>query len=296
MMAKYGGYELGKDFNIMHQIPLTGEGIKMAWDLGADSDGVYPYLINAGMAGEWKAHVDGEKGSKFIGMPLPHIIMAVGLPALWVNKQGVRFVNEGLDIHPYVGNAVARQKDRICFTIFDHDIKLRLQEENPETLGYMDIPVDLSKFDEDFKTIAKEPGTYAFYADSIKELAAKIKIDEAALQQTIDEYNGYCDKGHDDEFAKNPKFLRPLRKPPFYAIRRTTGGYGTLGGIKINERAEVIDKKSEAIPGLYAAGDCANGTHVYDIPLVYILWGSTLSFAVNMGRIAGESAAEYIRK
>jgi succinate dehydrogenase/fumarate reductase flavoprotein subunit len=296
MMAKYGGFELGKDFNIMHTIPLTGEGIQMAWDLGAVSDGIYPYLVGSGMAGEWIAHVDGAKGSRFVGMPRPNILSAIGQPYLWVNLHGVRFMDEGLGNGPYIANAVARQKDRICFTIFDNDTKRHLQEDGLERLGYMDIiPPKLGDLDGDIKTIANEGGTYVCSAGSIKELATKIKVDAAALQQTIDAYNGYCDKGHDEEFAKNPRFLRPVRKPPFYAFRRTTGGYGTLGGIKINERAEAIDKESEPIPGLYAAGDCANGTHVYDIPLVYILWGSTLSFAINVGRIAGENAARYVK-
>ena len=115
------------------------------------------------------------------------------------------------------------------------------------------------------------------------------------LENTVADYNACCEKGHDDLFAKNPKFLRPVRKPRFYAFKLLPGGYGTIGGIKINERAEAIDRESEPIPGLYAAGDCANGTHTYDYPLVYILWGSTLSFAINSGRIAGENAAVYTK-
>jgi fumarate reductase flavoprotein subunit len=171
-----------------------------------------------------------------------------------------------------------------------------LQEVGIERFGYMDIvSPKIGDLDADIKSANDEGRDDACMADSIAELANKMKVDAAVLQQTIDEYNRGCDKGHDDLFAKNPRFLRPVRQPRFYAFRCSPGGYGTIGGIRINERAEVIDKDSEAIPGLYAAGDCANGTHTYDYSLVYILWGSTLSFAINSGRIAGENAAKYVK-
>jgi fumarate reductase flavoprotein subunit len=297
MMEKYGGLELGKDFNIMHNIQLTGEGIQMAWELGAVPDGMYPQLCGINIAVAQLEHVDGAKGSSFVGRPRPNIMMAAMQPYLWVNQHGVRFVDEGLGNGPYMAYAMVRQKERTCFTIFDSDAKQHLQEVGTDIIGYMDIfPTNMGDLDADIKAVLSEGGNFAHSAGSIKELAAKIGVDATILQQTIDNYNGSCDKGHDELFVKNPKFLRPVRKPPFYAFRRTGFGYGTIGGIKINERAEAVDKESEPIPGLYAAGDCANGTHTYDYPLVYTLWGSTLGFAVNTGRIAGENAARYATK
>jgi fumarate reductase flavoprotein subunit len=296
MMAKYGGLELGKDFNIMHNIPLTGEGIRMAWELGAVPDGMYPQLCNLNIAvSELLEHVNEAKGSRFVGRPRPNIMMASGQPYLWVNLHGVRFVDEGLGNGPYMAYALVRQKNRTCFTIIDNDTKRHLQEEGVDVVGYMDVSPKMGDLDADIKAAVNEGGTFAHSAGSIKELAAKTGINPVTLQQTIDAYNTYYDKGHDEMFAKNPKYLRPVRKPPFYAIRRIGFGYGTIGGIKINERAEAIDKESEPIPGLYAAGDCANGTHTYDYPLVYVLWGSTLGFAINSGRIAGENAATYVK-
>jgi fumarate reductase flavoprotein subunit len=208
----------------------------------------------------------------------------------------VRFVDEGWGNGPYMANALVRQKDRTCFTIIDSETKRHLQENGVESLTYMDTDSPkIGDLDADIKSALTEGLDYAYVADSIKALAAKIKVNAIVLQRTIDEYNRFCDKGHDDLFAKDPKFLRPVRKPPFYAFRRSPSGYGTIGGIKINEKAEAMGQDNEAIFGLFAAGDCANGTHTYDYPLVYILWGSTLGFAINSGRIAGESAADYIK-
>ena len=65
----------------------------------------------------------------------------------------------------------------------------------------------------------------------------------------------------------------------------------TLGGIKINQHMEVLDRQDEPIPGLYAAGDAAGGWE-YD-SYNTALTGFGFGFAINSGRIAGENAAEY---
>ena len=296
MLAKFGGFELGRDFHIMHTIRLEGDGIQMAWAVGAVPDGMYPQLAGIGVAAGQLEHVEKAKRTTFIGRPHPSINTTSRQPYLWVNLHGMRFVDEGCGNGPYMANALVRQKDRVCFTIIDSDTKRHLQGTGVESVTYMDTDSPkIGDLDADIKSALTEGLDYACVADSIKALAAKIKVDASVLQHTIDEYNRFCDKGHDDLFAKDPRFLRPVRKPPFYAFRRSPSGYGTIGGIKINEKTEAMGQDNEAIPGLYAAGDCANGTHTYDYPLVYILWGSTLGFAINSGRIAGENAAKYIQ-
>jgi fumarate reductase flavoprotein subunit len=67
---------------------------------------------------------------------------------------------------------------------------------------------------------------------------------------------------------------------------------GTLGGIKINHKMEVVDKKENPIPGLYAGGMDAGGIYgdSYDVKTC----GGTLAFGVNSGRIAGKNALKYI--
>ena len=62
----------------------------------------------------------------------------------------------------------------------------------------------------------------------------------------------------------------------------------TYGGIKVNERMEVIDGNNNAIKGLYAAGVVTGGWEAvwYDS----MLSGNGASFAFNSGRIAAENA------
>ena len=94
-------------------------------------------------------------------------------------------------------------------------------------------------------------------------------------------------------FGKDRDCLHPLRTPPYYAIRCNPGFHGTVGGIKINHRMEVLNQQDTPIPGLFAGGNDAGGwaSDTY----CYALSGTALAFAINSGRIAGENAAEYVK-
>ena len=120
-------------------------------------------------------------------------------------------------------------------------------------------------------------------------------IDKQVLKATVEEYNAFCDKGHDDLFAKEPKYLRPLIGARFYAVKTRTVFLGTLGGIKINHKAEVLDKKGRVVPGLYAGGYDAGGMYG-DSYCISATSGLSSAFATNSGRIAGRSAVEYMKR
>jgi fumarate reductase flavoprotein subunit len=88
--------------------------------------------------------------------------------------------------------------------------------------------------------------------------------------------------------------MRPVKKAPFYAGRIRPGAYGTLGGTLMNENCEALTADYKAIPGLYVAG--TDACNIYDDSYMFLLPGNTMGFAVNTGRIAGMSAAEYVQK
>jgi len=125
-------------------------------------------------------------------------------------------------------------------------------------------------------------------ADSWDGIAAWIGLDARTLKRTIDDYNSACDAGHDPTFAKDRRYLIPLATPPFYAIQCGADYLDTIGGIKINERMEVLNKEDDPIPGLFAAGIDTGGWEgdTYCAKLA----GTTFAFAINSGRIAGENA------
>lgn len=121
-------------------------------------------------------------------------------------------------------------------------------------------------------------------ADTWEEMAEYIGCSAQRLLETVNEWNDFCAHGKDRLFVKKEQYMRPLLKPPFYAIQSRVAYLTTIGGIKINEHMQVVDKSGEPIPGLYAGGIDTGGweTDTYNV----VLSGSTMGFSVTSGRIA----------
>jgi fumarate reductase flavoprotein subunit len=199
----------------------------------------------------------------------------------------------------HLAYAIARQKNRCAYVIFDEGVKRHMAEVGFEHISYLYRPVriklDPKLFDEAVERVSKRKGSPLFIADSLEELAGKMEVDPEALKNTIEEYNRFCETGRDRLFNKNSRYLIPIKEPKFYACKYGLSMYTTVGGIKINGRTEVLNKEDDVIPGLYAAGDCTASVMAYDFSLTYMLWGDNLSYALNTGRIAGRNAAGYIK-
>ncbi|CAD7288165.1 Fumarate reductase flavoprotein subunit [Campylobacter majalis] len=97
---------------------------------------------------------------------------------------------------------------------------------------------------------------------SLDELASKYGIPADALKQTVKEYNEGVKAGK-DELGKPVAGLEPINEAgPFYAVRLSPKPHHTMGGLKINEKAQVLSSKTnKPIAGLYAAGEITGGTH-----------------------------------
>ena len=122
--------------------------------------------------------------------------------------------------------------------------------------------------------------------------AEKAGIDVEGLLANVDEYNEMCDNGWDDIFEKEREFMRPLEKGPFYCCKQYCGAYGTLGGVLINHKMEVMTDDYEVIPGLYCVG--TDACTIYGDSYNYCIPGNTMGFCLNSGRIAGENAASAL--
>ena len=285
-IKKYSGFDLGVNVIPVGNVDKMGDGIRMAWEVGAAEEGMGVLeLFRVGPIGP--------------DHPMKNQVeFAAGQPDLWINSKGERFCDEGIAFYDTsVGNANARYKEGYTYSIFDDSIIQRLLEKGIDRGIAMENPPGTRPVDFDKElSIALEKGTTEiFVADSIKELAEKMGVDPAVLKATVDEYNGFCEKGHDDLFAKDPKYLRPLKGPKFYAVKARTVFLGTLGGIKINHKTEVVDKKEKVISGLYAVGFDAGGMWG-DSYSIRDSSGASAGFAVNSGRIAGRNALKYIGK
>jgi tricarballylate dehydrogenase len=195
-----------------------------------------------------------------------------------VNINGERFLDEGLDFRNYTyvtyGRALLTQPQGLAFQIFDEKVKHLLRDE------YW-IPQ---------ATMAQ--------ANSIEELARRLDVDPQGLAATVKEYNaavrtdipynptikdGRCTEG----LAINKSnWAETLDTPPYYGWAVTTGISFTFGGVKINNRGQIVTNSQEPIPGLYAAGEMVGGLFYYNYP-----GGSGLSAGMVFGRLSGNSAA-----
>jgi fumarate reductase flavoprotein subunit len=220
---------------------------------------------------------------------------------LWVNKKGRRFIDEGYNLAFFAfGNAVCLQPDGICYTLFDSDTLRTIEKEGLIRPGAASranwLPVSAAT---PLPGLEREMHKQADKGDlkisgSWGEIAAWMGSDPAVLRATIEEYNAACDDRHDPLFAKDRRYLLPLRTPPFYSVKSHVALCDAYGGIKIDERMQALDTEDNPIPGLYAAGSTSGcwESEAY----CYRLTGHLVGFALNSGRIAGENAVKYLSK
>lgn len=107
-------------------------------------------------------------------------------------------------------------------------------------------------------------------ADTIEELAEKLRVDPAGLTATVERYNELAAKGVDEDFGKPAKDLLPLSKPPYFGA--FFGGHVlcTLDGLRIDEHMRVLSTDRKPIEGLYAVGNCSGSVYAATYPELFI--------------------------
>ncbi len=263
-------------------LPHKGDGLRMATEIGAATEG----MVTLEMFGPAPA-----------GPLWPFSIYPIiSRPnTIWVNRNGERFADETVTfIFSEAANAIYRQPRKTSYTVFDESIKQSIIEEGLTPHDEISLgnaakswPAGL---DDDLQSQVGKG--LVKISRSWSGIAEFIGATRDVLQHTIDEYNSFCDHGHDEVFAKDREYLMPLRTPPYYAIKCGLGLVTTHGGIKINHRMEVLNLQDIPIRGLYAAGVETGGTDAdtYNV----LLSGHSFGFTINSGRIAGENAARYV--
>lgn len=249
----------------------TGDGLRMAWDIGAQSYGQLsgchasaqdinrpPYSVRIQPTWEYNRY------------SYPWCIM--------VNNNCERFIDEGSDLRPYtyakIGRAMLSQPQGVAFQIMDNKIAPLLHRYvNP--------------------TGAK--------ADTLEKLAQMLGLDPVALVRTVQEYNQAVQPGDFNHRILDGKRTQGLRvnksnwsqlidTPPYHGYGVCCGITFTFGGLRINTEAEVLSTWEAAIPGLYACGEIVGGLFYDNYP-----GGSGLTQGAVFGRKAGRNAARLVR-
>ena len=298
-LVKRQGYTKGQDLFYTFEFPnLTGDGLKMIWEAGGAQA---PMMMDT--------YIGLPHG---YGGPLGTAPALAGLRQynLMVNQNGLRFMREDLMANPsFAGNAVHRQKNGCAYMVLDtgayqaflvqdaRDAKHRPGPPPPQPGDPPRKPEPFERFQGTMEEIMREAmasGSRDFFiADSLEALAEQAGLPVAPFLETVAEYNQLCLDKYDSVFYKDPRYLRPLTGPRYYAARFCCDTYGGLGGVRINHRAQVLTEQETVIPGLYAAGNDANTIYGDSYPFYFC--GNTSGFALNSGRMAGKNAVRHIQ-
>lgn len=258
MVQKYNTYwnHIDDDIATTNSPAITGDGIKLGKEADAD-------LVGMGFI-QLMPVSDPKTGELFTGLQTPpeNFIM--------VNQKGKRFVNEFAERDTLAKAAIAN--GGLFYLIADDNIKETAYNTTQESI------------DSQVKA-----GTL-YRADTLEDLAKQIGMDPTILEETIKKYNSYVDQGKDPEFGKSAFNLK-CEVAPFYATPRKPAIHHTMGGLKIDTHAHVINKDGKIIDGLYAAGEVAGGLHAGNR-----LGGNSLADIFTFGRIAADTANNENKK
>jgi len=196
-----------------------------------------------------------------------------------VNRNGDRFYDEGEDVWPkrYAiwGRLIAQQPGQIAYSICDAKA----------------FPLFM-------------PSVFpAIKADTLEELATKMKLDPAKVRETIDGFNKAIKPGQvfdnlkldgnatDGLTPNKTNWARSLDKPPFYGYPLRPGITFTYLGVRVNDKAQVLMDNGQPAGNLFASGEIMSG----NILGKGYLAGFGMTIGTVFGRIAGQEAARRAR-
>ena len=208
----------------------TGDGIKMAQKVGADVvdlDKIQLYPVCDVETG--KLLYTGD--TRLVG------------GAILVNKEGKRFVEE-LGTRREISLGIKSQTDSIAYQIWDDDSMQKSKILPTHEIEYNNLI--------EGKKLCK--------VNSIDEMAEFFGIDKNNLEDTIKKFNEDSENGKDTLFNLRRLGFK-IEKAPFYCLKAVPAVHHTMGGLRINKDANVLDQNGNIIKGLYAAGETTGGIH-----------------------------------
>lgn len=252
-------YNKDVDENILstNTVGITGDGITMAEKIGAQLEDM-PFI-------QTYPTCDPISGALlYFGD-----VRLVG-GSILVNQEGKRFVEE-LERRDVISMAIKNQTGNAAYQFCDEaQVKLSgVAEHHADEMNYL--------FNN--KLLVK--------ANTIKEAADFFGIDAAELEKTVEKYNQYAKDGKDLEFNKRGKLTPFEAKGPFYIMKAVPAVHHTMGGVKIDENARVINTKGEIIKGLYGAGEVTGDIHGTNR-----LGSDAIADITVFGRIAGQNVVK----
>ena len=189
--------------------------------------------------------------------------------AIMLNQEGKRFVEE-LQRRDVLSEAILNQTGRYCWVLWNDNIGK--------------ISNTVKAHANEYEAFTKQ-GIMAT-CDDLKCIADFTKISFDQLQATVKRVTDMAGKGNDKDF-KHRAGLMDMSQGKYYVIKAVPSTHHTMGGVRINEKAEALTAEGKVIPGLWAAGEVTGVTHGTNR-----LGGNAYTDIIVFGRIAGEAAAQ----
>ena len=247
-----------------------GSGVKLGREIGADLVDMDKVQVHpTGFVDPKNRYVK----DKFLA---PELLRGVG--GILVNENGDRFCNE-LGTRDYVTNKIKENcKKQDTDKIDQYECFLLMNEEMAVEFG------NHFNYYKDFKGFILEHENFI-------EMSKSLNIDYKRIENTINMYNDAYDKKIVDKYNKTTFLHKFDLNKKIFSMVITPSVHYTMGGLKINNRSEVIDKNGKPINGLFGAGEVTGGVHGGNR-----LGGNSLAECGVFGRIAADSAVNYIAK
>src|SRR6266851_5753712 len=141
--------------------------------------------------------------------------------------------------------------------------------------------------------ILNEPGGIAWQIFDVKVqhlLEGRYKTGNPVMADSLDALVGKLTRDREATRGLAPaksNWAQRLDTPPFVAYPVTGGITFTFGGVRINDRAQVLSTSWAPIPGLYACGEMVGGLFHTNYP-----GGTGLMSGAVFGHLAGAQAAK----
>lgn len=188
--------------------------------------------------------------------------------AIMLNQEGKRFVEE-LERRDVLSEAILKQTGNYCWVLWNDNIGK--------------ISNTVKEHPTEYEAFTKQ-GIMATCPD-LKCIADFTKMPLKQLESTVKRVSSMAGKGNDKDFH-NRGGLMDMSEGQYYVIKAVPSTHHTMGGVRINEKAQALTAKGQVIPGLWAAGEVTGVTHGTNR-----LGGNAYTDIIVFGRIAGEAAA-----
>lgn len=275
-----------------------GEGMKMAWEIGAK----VPTNLGGLMLHQTLATAN-LKGYDLFHTRYPMILCYV--PSLLnVSATGARFRNEGNNNTAVAASNAAAFTGGYTYVLLSQSTLDKLEQGGLAAIGVDSKPglppeyapaYEIDTPWEGVEQVMKDmvDGGWGFYGETIEELAANAGFDVDTFVRTFTDYESYCAAGKDSQYLKPEQYLVAYGEGPYYLVESTCNNLGTVTGLVINDEFKVLNETNQPIPGLFAVGCDASSTLYCDM---YTGSGAGMGWAFTSGLLGGESAYEYVMR